>query len=495
MKRLTFLLPLLLVLEGLAWLTPVARAQGTPTINPSQLTIAGTRCYGAALGALLKLLLPGVLGCTDSQTRTILFTSSQPITGAQLIPLDLTRGDGVTFIPAAAVKANLVSTLAVSEPVAIPVTIDLRDAPSGEFKGNLVLHYYSGSQVIPVTVQVKDPGLVPLLVLLLGVVLGIGVGAYRAGGEKRDRVRVGEGQLQASMNADPQLPAGFRDRITGYLAQVDIALQGDHLADAEQALKNANALWEKWQNARADWIAQLVYQATLARRCEGNGDLAKPIPYAQSLCRAITDAGRTAPDLDSPTILRETLDGLTNKINLYLSVQASLDYMRNRANQLLDAGTRQVWKNKIDAWQARLDLQSVDKPDTALEGEVKTERGALDKAVETQAQPPGSAKPGSVGIPLPNLLPGAPAAHLEPVLDRRASGAERRLQLFTVLSYLIAIVLLAGAGFTELYINKATFGASPWGDYFGLLAWGFGAEATRQAITGVLKTWNLPGVT
>lgn len=495
MKHHRFALAVLLLLECLAWLTPVASAQGTLTLTPNQLTIAGTRCYSASLSVWFKLLLPGGLGCTDSQTRTLLLASSQPITQAQVIALDLTRGDGVTIIPASAMQVNVLSTVQGSTPVTIPVTVDFRDAPSGEFKGNLVLHYYAGSQSIPVTVTVKDPWLLPLLVLLLGVALGIGVGAYRAGGQKRDQLRVSEGQLRASMTADPQLPASFRDRLNGYLAQVDIALQGDKLEDAGAALKNANALWEKWQSSRADWIAQLTYQTTLAKRCEGNGDLAKPIPYAQSLCRAIGDAGRTAPDLDAPTPLRKTLDELTNKINLYLNLQAALDYMRNRANQLSDANTLQDWKHKIDAWQARLDLQAVDKPDTALEGEIKSERAALDKQVETQLRPSGVGKPGAVGAPRPDLLPGAPASLREPTLDQQAADAQRRIRLFTLLSYVIAIVLLAGAGFTELYINKATFGASPWGDYFGLFAWGFGAEATRQAVTGVLKTWNLAGVT
>ncbi|MEL6458578.1 MAG: hypothetical protein AAFQ91_10065 [Cyanobacteria bacterium J06621_15] len=50
------------------------------------------------------------------------------------------------------------------------------------------------------------------------------------------------------------------------------------------------------------------------------------------------------------------------------------------------------------------------------------------------------------------------------------------------MSYAIAVALLAGAGFRQLYANQPIFGANDWSDYFSLLAWGFVAEATRDAI-------------
>jgi len=56
------------------------------------------------------------------------------------------------------------------------------------------------------------------------------------------------------------------------------------------------------------------------------------------------------------------------------------------------------------------------------------------------------------------------------------------------------VLLLAGAGFGELYVTRATFGSNAWGDYFSLLAWGFGAEATRAAITDLVRGWGLPGI-
>lgn len=55
-------------------------------------------------------------------------------------------------------------------------------------------------------------------------------------------------------------------------------------------------------------------------------------------------------------------------------------------------------------------------------------------------------------------------------------------------------MFLVGVGFSQLYSDQPTFGAHPWKGYFALLAWGFGAEATRDAVTKVIQGWELPGL-
>ena len=67
-----------------------------------------------------------------------------------------------------------------------------------------------------------------------------------------------------------------------------------------------------------------------------------------------------------------------------------------------------------------------------------------------------------------------------------------RLWLFVIVSFIVGWLLLAGAGFNELYMQKATFGANMFGDYLALFAWGFGAEASRDAITALVRGWGLP---
>lgn len=45
-----------------------------------------------------------------------------------------------------------------------------------------------------------------------------------------------------------------------------------------------------------------------------------------------------------------------------------------------------------------------------------------------------------------------------------------------------------------MYLQQETFGATPFADYFYLLAWGFGAEASRDAIVKAVESWGLAGL-
>ncbi len=51
--------------------------------------------------------------------------------------------------------------------------------------------------------------------------------------------------------------------------------------------------------------------------------------------------------------------------------------------------------------------------------------------------------------------------------------------------YNLIIFLLTLVGMGQFYGNNPTFGANFWIDYATLLAWGFGIEASRSAITGL----------
>ncbi|NEQ34316.1 MAG: hypothetical protein F6K04_25580 [Leptolyngbya sp. SIO4C5] len=45
---------------------------------------------------------------------------------------------------------------------------------------------------------------------------------------------------------------------------------------------------------------------------------------------------------------------------------------------------------------------------------------------------------------------------------------------------------------TELYGSNPTFGAEPLRDYLALLAWGFGAELTRESVVSATQNLGLP---
>ncbi|MBI4671511.1 MAG: hypothetical protein HY741_07575 [Chloroflexi bacterium] len=493
---------LVLVLLGslFVWLVPLARAQSGLTIAPTQLTLAGTHCYGETLTALVQPFRPATAAaalpdwiCSPPETRTVLLQATQTFTQVKFVPLDLTRADGVAIIPAAQVRPQwLTDTISANQPVTVPVTLDLRSAPGGQFTGNLLLSYYNGSQSIPLNVSVKDPWLAPFAVLLLGILLGVGVSAYRTSGKPRDQVRVRASQLRAAVQADQQLAPGFAQALTGALALVDIGLQSDNVTEAQTALTRADTIWKKWSGARANWLAQLAYQQEIMKRFAAGGDFANLKGYTLALQRAVQDVADHAPDFENPSKLRERLDALIAQLNKYLELQAIYNYMWNLHKKLTDDQVRQAWQAKLEQWQTRLATQTLDKPDQVLEGEINQGRQTLDKLYEDQAKAAGEKAAPPPEQPVV-FLQGAPAPTREAEAGA-ANDAARRLQIFTIAGYAIAVALLAGIGFNELYITKATFGAQPWTDYFSLLVWGFGAEATRQSLTSLLQNWNLPGV-
>lgn len=84
-----------------------------------------------------------------------------------------------------------------------------------------------------------------------------------------------------------------------------------------------------------------------------------------------------------------------------------------------------------------------------------------------------------------------PEAHLD-WLPFAPGDAKTRLRWFEIATYAAALILLGGTGFNEVYLKKLTFGADLWSDYFALLVWGFGAEATRDSVTSTLRGWGTP---
>ena len=76
-------------------------------------------------------------------------------------------------------------------------------------------------------------------------------------------------------------------------------------------------------------------------------------------------------------------------------------------------------------------------------------------------------------------------------LSEQIDSAGRRLRWFTWITYGLAVILLALAGFVELYDGQSTFGSAGIADYFTLLAWGFGSEATRSAVATMIQGWGV----
>ncbi|WP_190507564.1 hypothetical protein [Leptolyngbya sp. FACHB-321] len=131
-----------------------------------------------------------------------------------------------------------------------------RASSSGEFSGSLRLSEPNGQQsiLIPVTVRVKDPWLLPLLMLLAGTGLGMGFSASCAKGKPCDEILVRAGQLQSQMQDDRELEQAeaFRTRLESSLIDIRMALQGERWEKGQAAAAQAETIWSKWLKGRTD---------------------------------------------------------------------------------------------------------------------------------------------------------------------------------------------------------------------------------------------------
>lgn len=458
----------------LALLVPhIACAKNGIVVAPTQLTVTGMR------GAV--------------EQRRLLIRTSEPITELQLVALDLTRVDGAAVFPATAIEAVLpTDTMDADDLLTLTVTIHFQDAPSGEFQGDLLLNFQHGTITVPITARVKDAWIFPLLVLLAGVGLGVGVSVYRARGKPRDEMLVQIGEIRSQMRSDKELNDEFRSRIKSALIDAEVATQTESWHEAQEAFRQAESIWRRWRKGRPDWLEQFAYAADLRHQIDA---LHPDAFYLRTLRRALDDVARLAPTLDGPDKLREQLGALANEIEEYVQLQHVLDKLTSLRDQL-DEQQSEQWRLRVLSMQRRLHGLNPDNEGALLSLQEDINAAFVELSSELpQPKALVSTRPpeGEKGITVINFIPLAPVAHPLPEEEETLSAAQLRLRWFTLTMYAVAILLLAGAGFGELYVANSTFGSNAWSDYFALLAWGFGAEVTRASVTEMVKGWGLGG--
>ncbi|MBD2035175.1 hypothetical protein H6F76_09055 [Leptolyngbya sp. FACHB-321] len=214
------------------------------------------------------------------------------------------------------------------------------------------------------------------------------------------------------------------------------------------------------------------------------------IPYIQLVSQGVENALRELPDLEGPYQLRDRLDDLAQQINRFFQLQGKIKQLKGLTDQLLPE-QRLLWQPKVKSWEQQ--SESLQPADSAESSRLQTEvDGAIAELTQliVEQSPTAAVSKGVLTVPFM-----APAPSVRSLTwEEQGVKAGKQLRLFTWTSYAIALSFLAGTDFSQLYVDNPTFGANPWKDYFALSAWGFRAEATREAITKVLKGLDLPGL-
>jgi hypothetical protein len=477
------MMSLFMLTLGLLLATSSAKAEPKVTLNPSSLTVVGMQC-------------PIFWACPPVK-RNLVIQTNETISNLQIVTLDLNRADSTAVLPATAISPALsTKSLQPKQTIRVPVELNFNQIRSGEYSGQLLVIHDKGELSVPTILRLKDHWFFPLLVLLVGVGLGVGVSGYRSDGIPRDEVVVQLGRIRTQTQADSELAQSFQAKIAGYLIDVETALIAKRWDDARQAVNQAQAVWDKWRKERDNWIALTNSLSELVVSLQLLDDKS---PYVRAVSSQLENANRQAADKETTQKFREELDNLRQQIAWYNQSQATLEQfnvLRNELTKLVPDKDDSL-RRKSQSFQKELDRLSPNDRE-ALEKWRNTVENAIDELGKEIQQQPSAGTGGTqittrnanytTSLTLPNLVPEVISVQPSP------QQAAQNIYWFNWLSYAIAVGLLAGAGFGQLYVSQPMFGANGWSDYFTLLAWGFGAEATRDAVTKVVRDWKLPGL-
>lgn len=455
-----------------------AFAQAEVVINPRAITVNGTR--------------------GESITRTVTLRTNEKINNLKIVTSDLLSADNNSILPAEAIKLTSSPTQVIpQELISLPVKFNLQAASSGEFTGEIVLTYEAGEKTIPVIIRLKDPWPLPLIALLFGIIIGMAVSAYSSQGKLSDEVTVNLENLRIQIDSDKVEARSFWSRADMYLTVAKQARDAKQITDAQTALNNAKEVWNKWIYQRSNWYIQFGYYDRLRNRLNQDDLRDTSALYIQALDRDLEQYLQNSPVLSTPSELQQLLDKLSQQINTYLQIKTQLEKLKDLISVLDQAEQRYEWEDKASELTQRLYMlfPSQETEIQTLQTDINTSIEKL-RALGTQVSEVFKSVDGSPEV---GLVIQAPSVWNKdslqvPFLVKRWRAiaslwqtANGRLRLFYLSSYLISFTVFAGSGFNQLYWTKPTFGANGWGDYFALLALGFGAEATRNVVTQVAR--------
>lgn len=433
----------------------------------------------------------------DLVSRTLTLQSTEEITDFKAVELDAHASDDSAVIAADAINLESIpEQIPANTLVQLPLKVDLSQAQSGEFTGEIRFTHAEGSESIPITLRVKDSWQLPLVTLLIGIAIGMAVSTYSAKGKLSDEVQVSLDNLRKQIDPDRDAAKAFWDRANMHLAIAQQAKAAKDLTEAQTALTSARTTWHKWLRYRPNWTIQFDYYDELCDRTQTQHTQFPTFLLLQAISRKLAITMQMAPDVNSPTEFQQQIDTLAQQFNQALQLQKQIDRLKELVTTL-DPDQPLDWDDKIDQLQQK--LHTLQLSDETEFSPLKTELNDTEEKLKAAGvrslevlQPKGLAASSSPEVEL-DFVPTSLSVPTSSISSKKWGKtisdlwqtAPGRLRLFYASSYLISFLLLAGGGFNELYLSKPTFGEKGLGDYFALLVLGFSAEATRNVLTQV----------
>ena len=464
---------------------PSARAE--LNISPETITITGNR--------------------RNRVTTTLTFSDETGISSLQTAVSDLRRADGGAQISASKITIDPDDITVPTDGLAqMTLAVDLADASAnGEFAGALYLYHEAGRQVLPLIVRVKAAPLLPWLVMVAGVLLGTGLSIYRAEGRSRDEIIVQVGHLRTQMRGDTKLDKDFQASIESELIDVESAIEDKDWETAKAETLEAKSLWIRWRKGREDWIAQLQDgKKLITEHFESLEKEIRATVYMQGVEDSISSIYRKLRigQYENPQQLKDNFSDVRRLLSQYREgneLVAQLKQTRLKAS--FSPERERYWLQQLDSLEE--DLQNLSLEEARYEqwkSSLKEVRTALEADIAQLAETE-SARSAIIGevtgrsaessFALRSQFPAGPPIGTI-FYPNQVEQAARKLRWFNLVSRVVAIALLAWLGMTELYGKNPIFGADPLRDYFAIIAWGFGAELTRESVLRATQDLGLP---
>lgn len=469
------------------------------------LSILGQPAYAEIFASPESITLAG--NRNNQIPITIMLSSDEAIDQLNIRISDLRRADGAATIPASSILIDPTDTSLAenSPPEQITVTVNFADASAnGEFTGSLLLYHANGREVIPITARIKTDPFWPWFTMLAGVGLGTWLSFYRASVKPRDEIVIQVGRLRNQMQADNQLDNDFCASIEASLIDVDSALEEKEWAAAKEKASDAKQLWNRWRKGREDWMAQLSYRDELAQ--EVNILTSTNELYTQRVKvnweniqrRLRQGVYQTPQDLsDDFSDIRSQVAQFKEGQNLIETLELIVREIRNS-----DFTQESLWLNKVENMKTSFyHLQPGSEAGQSFQDWKQSAQdlmAEMEKALEKIQADQGqraliiTGRSGAISPDANSLLPPVPGVTTQSFTPEEVQQSQVRYNLFNQVARAVAISALAWAGMTEIYASNPTFGADPMRDYFALLAWGFGAEVTRESVIRAARDLDVP---
>lgn len=234
---------------------------------PLTLTARNRPILSAAAPGQLKVF--GVRG--ESVVRTLLLRETANgfrTSGLDVVVQDLLATPGDKALSAKRIQVQIpAKEMAGGGWMAVPVTLDLANVPSGQYTGAiLVTDDYHNVVNLPVEVSVKDPALFPVIVLVLGVLVGLGVSVYRARGKPHDELMVRLENVRAQINDGGKFATILNTSVEAILLEIESDVAARRWDHGNTTVERAEKLVLRWRQEQGAWSEQITRLSGLHER-------------------------------------------------------------------------------------------------------------------------------------------------------------------------------------------------------------------------------------